>query len=59
MTVTGLMTRKDVAERLGVSVRWLEENRTAGPPYFQLSERTVRYDKADLENWLRQRRRTQ
>ncbi|GAA1412094.1 hypothetical protein AUR04nite_00010 [Glutamicibacter uratoxydans] len=56
--MTSLLTRKQVAEMLGVSVRWLEENRADGPPYYQLGDRTVRYDEADVLNWLRQRRRT-
>lgn len=51
-----MLTRKQVAARLGVSVRWLEDNAKTGPSYYQLSPKTIRYAEKDVENWLRQRR---
>lgn len=48
----------EVAEILGVSPetlrRWRQDG--SGPPFEQLSERTVRYPKAALEAWRAERR---
>lgn len=51
-----MMTRREVATRLGVSIRWLEDNAQTGPSYYQLSTKTIRYAEKDVENWMRQRR---
>lgn len=51
-----MLTRQEVAERLGVSTRWLIRNADEGPSYYKLPGGTIRYSEADLANWLRQRR---
>lgn len=51
-----MLTRKEVAERLGVSTRWLIRNAEQGPDYYKLSGGTIRYSETDLEKWLKQRR---
>jgi excisionase family DNA binding protein len=51
-----MLTRQEVAERLGVKVRWLEDNVKTGPSFYRLNGRTIRYAEKDVENWLRQRR---
>lgn len=50
-----MLTRKQAAEMLGVSVRWLEEHRADGPRFYKPSHRIVRYKKSDVEAWLNQR----
>ncbi|WP_396954334.1 helix-turn-helix transcriptional regulator [Nesterenkonia sp. CL21] len=50
-----MLTRQEVAERLGVSVRWLEEHRADGPPFVKYSHRVVRYPESRLEQWMRAR----
>lgn len=51
-----MLTRKQVAARLGVTVRWLEDNAAQGPSFYRLSPKTIRYNEKDVENWMRQRR---
>jgi predicted DNA-binding transcriptional regulator AlpA len=53
-----LLTTKQVAAWLGVSDQWLEVGRCKGygPPYIRLSQRNVRYPRAALLKWLKQRR---
>lgn len=53
-----MLTRQEVAERLGVSTRWLIRNASDGPTYYRLPGGMIRYREADLENWLKQRRVT-
>lgn len=50
-----MLTRQQVAERLGVKVQWLEDNIKTGPSFYRLNARTIRYSEKDVENWLRQR----
>jgi len=49
------MTAEEVAEALSVHVetlrRWRREKK--GPPWIQLTERVVRYDREDIEAWMR------
>lgn len=45
-----MMTRREVATRLGVSVPWLEENATTGPSYYRLNATTIRYGRVDVES---------
>lgn len=52
-----LLSRQDVAERLGVSTRWLIRNAGDGPSYYKLPGGTIRYRESDLNQWLRQRRK--
>lgn len=56
MRLSSLMSRAQVAERLGVTIQWLEVNKTIGPPFYKLSAQTVRYDADDVEAWLKQRK---
>ncbi len=46
------------AERLGVSLQWLEDarRRRVGPPVYRLGYRTVRYSVADLDAFAASRR---
>lgn len=50
-----MLTRKQVADRLGVSVRWLEDNASIGPSFYRLSTKTIRYAEKDVDSWMRQR----
>lgn len=54
--MTTMLTRKQAAERLGVSVRWLEDNKRIAPPFYKYAANMVRYDLKDLESWMRQRK---
>lgn len=47
-----------VARLLGVKPRTLEgwRRRGCGPPFIRLSGRVIRYNRADLERWLNERR---
>jgi predicted DNA-binding transcriptional regulator AlpA len=53
-----LMTAKETAAFLRVSVSWLAKARMAGegPPFVQIG-RNVRYSKAALLRWLKSRER--
>ena len=53
-----MLTRDEVAKRLGVSTRWLIRNASDGPAYYKLPGGTIRYSEDDLANWLRQRKVT-
>lgn len=57
--MSAMLTRKEVAARLNVTVQWLKDNATQGPPYYKLSPGAVRYDEDELANWLRQRKARQ
>lgn len=50
-----MLTRQQVAEKLGVKVRWLEVNLKDGPSFYRLNSRTIRYAEKDVDNWMRQR----
>jgi excisionase family DNA binding protein len=52
-----LVTPKEAAELLKVSVSWLAKARVRGegPPYIRIG-RSVRYREEDLIDWLKQRR---
>ncbi len=54
MTDNNLLTRQQAAEYLGVTKQWLDvlATRHAGPPFFKIASRAVRYDPADLKQWL-------
>ena len=49
-----LLSRKEAAERLGVSVGWLEtlHRQGGGPPYYKPSPRLALYDLDTLDRWL-------
>jgi predicted DNA-binding transcriptional regulator AlpA len=49
-----MLSRKEAADRLGVSVGWLEtlHRQGAGPAYYKPSPRMVIYDQEDLDRWL-------
>jgi len=53
-----LLSRDDVADRFGISRRWLElaAHKGEGPPMVKISRRMVRYRAADIEAWLQARR---
>ena len=52
-----MLTTRQVANMLGVSMQWLEigRHRNYGPPCIQLGERCVRYRRDDIARWLEQR----
>lgn len=52
---TGLLKTREAAELLGVHPSTLEHWRSTGrgPRYIQMTQRSVRYDRADLFAWLR------
>lgn len=49
-----LITTREVAERLGVSVRTVEDwrHRGRGPAYITLAPKAVRYDLAVVERYI-------
>lgn len=53
-----LLTTKQAAELLGVSMAFLERDRWAGAkvPFVRIGSRTVRYLKSDLEEYIESRR---
>ncbi|MDJ0709567.1 MAG: helix-turn-helix domain-containing protein [Woeseiaceae bacterium] len=55
-----LLTTKQAAKYLGVSMAFLERDRWAGAqvPFVRIGSRTVRYLKSDLEEYIRERRCT-
>jgi predicted DNA-binding transcriptional regulator AlpA len=55
-----LLTTKQAATLVGVSVAWFEKRRWEGtdqPPYIRIG-RTVRYDRGALMRWCRDRQVT-
>jgi predicted DNA-binding transcriptional regulator AlpA len=52
-----LLTEAEVARWLRVSVSSLKRLRLSGegPPSINVSKRAIRYKRADVEEWLRQR----
>ncbi len=58
MADSAMLSRQEVADRLGVSKQWLIRNASEGPDYYKLPGGTIRYSEADLANWLKQRRVT-
>ena len=54
-----MLTTVEAAEVLGLSPRTLEQLRGtgAGPEYFALGRRAIRYQRRDLDRWLAARRR--
>jgi excisionase family DNA binding protein len=55
-----LLTVSEAAQRLGVSVSYLNKLRGSGggPAFMKLGSRRVAYDPADLAAWLQECRRT-
>jgi excisionase family DNA binding protein len=53
-----LLSTREVAARLGVSVRTVQDwrYRGGGPPGVALGRKTVRYSQAELERWLAEKR---
>ena len=49
-----LVSRKEAAEHLGLSVSWLEtlHRQGGGPPFFKPTNRVALYDLAEVEQWL-------
>jgi excisionase family DNA binding protein len=54
-----MLTRQEVADRLGVSKQWLIRNAAQGPDFYKLPGGTIRYAESDLEKWLKQRKNAQ
>jgi predicted DNA-binding transcriptional regulator AlpA len=54
-----LLTPKEAAKLLKVSVSWLAKARMQGdgPPYIQIGGRSVRYSVAVLIQWMKSRQR--
>lgn len=53
---TRLLTARDAAPLLGVSVRWLYRHAGTLPFARRLSDRAVRFEEAGLLTWLERRR---
>jgi hypothetical protein len=53
----GMLSTQQVADFLGVSPEWLEVGRVKGygPPFTRLAPRLIRYPRAGLVKWLKQR----
>jgi predicted DNA-binding transcriptional regulator AlpA len=53
-----LLTPKEVAQCLGVSLSWLAKSRVRGDgPAFIKVGRNVRYTQADIAQWIKSRQR--
>jgi predicted DNA-binding transcriptional regulator AlpA len=52
-----LLSTVATAELLGLSVQWLETQRSrgGGPPFVRLSPKAIRYRRGDLITWLAER----
>jgi predicted DNA-binding transcriptional regulator AlpA len=52
-----MLSTQQVADLLGVSEQWLEVGRVKnyGPPFIRLAPRLIRYPRAGLVKWLKQR----
>lgn len=46
------MTRKEIAEYLGVNVATINKWHKKGMPYIQLASNRKLYDKEEVEKWL-------
>lgn len=55
---SSLLDTQEAAKYTGFSKSAFERFRQedSGPPYFILSRNTVRYDRSDLDQWVRSRR---
>jgi predicted DNA-binding transcriptional regulator AlpA len=55
-----LLTAKEAARLLKVSLSWLAKARMRGdgPPYIQISPRSIRYAETALIQWMKGRQRT-
>ena len=55
-----LMTTEQLARKLGVDPssvrRWRTSTPVQGPPFIRMSDRVVKYRRADVERWLNSRR---
>ena len=55
-----LMTTEQLARMLGVDPssvrRWRTSTPVQGPPFIRMSDRVVKYRRADVERWLNSRR---
>ena len=54
-----LLTAKEVAARFKVSLSWLAKARMRGdgPPYINISPRSIRYAESALIQWMKSRQR--
>jgi hypothetical protein len=58
VTRTNCLDSRTLARLIHVSVQWLEIGRSTGkygPKYVRLNKRVVRYRRADVVAWLRER----
>ena len=53
-----LLSRDDIETEYGITRRWLElaAHRGDGPPMRKITNRMVRYDRAEFDAWLEARR---
>jgi hypothetical protein len=54
MEADDMLTPKEVAAELRITERALAamRSRGTGPPYLRVTERTIRYSRTDLAEWL-------
>jgi predicted DNA-binding transcriptional regulator AlpA len=50
------MSREAVATMLGISTTWLEHNCKAGPAFYKLGHKLLRYNRDDVQAWLAARK---
>jgi predicted DNA-binding transcriptional regulator AlpA len=57
--ISPLLTAKEVAARLKVSLSWLAKARMRGdgPPYIQITRRSIRYTEPAIIQWMKSRQR--
>jgi excisionase family DNA binding protein len=55
-SIERLLTPKEAANLLRVSLSWLAKARMHGPPYIQIG-RAIRYSEAALIQWMKSRQR--
>lgn len=55
-TLTDIMSPKEVAEFYGLSMATLSTWRTTGkgPKFFRMGARLVKYERSDIEAWIRE-----
>lgn len=53
-TTPGFVSKRDVAELLGFSVRTVDNLMTRGLPHYTVGRRRCRFDLAEVRDWFKQ-----